>query len=197
MRQYYTLDNEDMKKLNNGEEVELPIKDSIFEKFSRLRNIIIVKGENFNRDGLHILRETDETLADLPYDFRCWVIKYGCVSVRHKIYKKGSLKRNGPIHIVPLLWNHRHNDPTSVLGYALLDYRDEGVYAYCVLFDISIKDDVIGMIRDRGFVSLSPFVTQVKYDKNFITNGVIQEVSLVMERDDPDESYYPVMKGDE
>lgn len=57
MRQYYTLDDEDMKKLNNGEEVELPIKNSMFEHVPGLRKIIIVKEENFNRDGLHVINE--------------------------------------------------------------------------------------------------------------------------------------------
>lgn len=60
MRQYFTLDNEDMKKLNNGEEVELPIKHTLFERIPGLRKIILVKDENFNKDGLHILDEYKE-----------------------------------------------------------------------------------------------------------------------------------------
>lgn len=60
MRQYYTLDEEDMKKLNNGEEVELPIKNSLFENVPGLRKIILVKDECFNRDGLHILSDSRE-----------------------------------------------------------------------------------------------------------------------------------------
>lgn len=129
------------------------------------------------------------------YDFSCWVIKYGCVSILGKTYQKDSLKSSDGL-IVPLLWNHRHNDPGLVLGNALLENRDEGIYAYCTLFDNPANEVTIQLIQDRGSVSLSPYINQVKYDTKYITHGVIREVSLVMARIDPDESYYPVMKQD-
>lgn len=128
------------------------------------------------------------------YDFSCWVIKYGCVSIYGKTYQKDSLKSSGGT-IVPLLWNHQHNGPFNVLGHALLENRDDGIYAYCTLYDIlDQKDTVIQLIKDRGSVSLSPFIVQVEYDGNSIVHGIIREVSLVLCRIDPDESYYPVMK---
>lgn len=129
------------------------------------------------------------------YDFSCWVIKYGCISILGKTYQKDSLKSSDGL-IVPLLWQHQHNDPMLVLGHALLENRDEGIYAYCTLSDNPTNEITIQLIRDRGSVSLSPFITQVKTDEKSITHGMIREVSLVLARIDPDESYYPVMKSD-
>ena len=31
---------------------------------------------------------------------------------------------------VPLVWQHGHTDPENVLGHAILENRDDGVYAY-------------------------------------------------------------------
>ena len=130
------------------------------------------------------------------YDFSCWVIKYGRVSINGKTYQKDSLKSSGDA-MVPLIWNHQHNDPLSVIGHALLENREEGIFAYCTLSDTPDKETAIRLIEDRGSVSLSPYISQVKTNAKYITHGVIREVSLVLARIDPDESYYPVMKQDD
>lgn len=125
-------------------------------------------------------------------DFEGWVIKYGCVSINGKIYQTNSIRSDHGM-IVPLCWSHKHDDATSILGYALLENRDEGVYAYCKLHDhIGLKDTINSLIHNRGSVSLSPFITQVKFEDKYIVQGVIREVSLVLARVDPDECYYPV-----
>lgn len=141
--------------------------------------------------------EKKNRMSEIPYDFSCWVIKYDRVSVNNKIYKKDSLRNKNSLYTVPLIWNHKHFDSGSILGHAVLDYCNEGVYAYCTLYDIPTRDVVVKLIQDKGSVALSPFVINVKYHGDFIVNGIIKEVSLVPERVDPDECYYPVMKGDE
>lgn len=131
------------------------------------------------------------------YDFSCWVIKYDGKSIYGKIYRKGCLKECDGM-IVPLLWNHRHGDPDSVLGHALLEHCEEGVYAYCTLNDGSCKEIVEQLIHYKGSVALSPYVNKLKIvSGKYIASGVIREVSLVPERIDPDEAYYPVMKESE
>lgn len=127
------------------------------------------------------------------YDFSCWVIKYGCVSIMGKIYKKDSLKSSDGIR-VPLIWNHIHEDPVMVLGHAFLENRDEGIYVYGKLTNESNKELIKQIIRDRGKVSMSPYINRVKCDGKYITDGLIREVSFVEARVDPDESYYPVLK---
>jgi hypothetical protein len=133
---------------------------------------------------------------NLEYDFSCWVIKYEGKSICGKIYQKDSLKNSDGV-TVPLLWNHQHNELESVLGYAILESRDEGIYAYCTLYNIPAAGIAKDMITDRGSVSLSPYIKHVKFEGKYIVNGTIAEVSLVLARIDPDEAYYPIMRKDD
>lgn len=123
-------------------------------------------------------------------DFHCWVIKYNRESIFGKIYIKDSLKNNN--NTVPLLWNHNHNDINSVIGCATLEYRDEGVYAYCKLFAKADIDNTKIFLKTKGSVSLSPFVVKVKYDGDNVISGEIKEVSLIFDRVDRDEAYFPI-----
>lgn len=127
----------------------------------------------------------------MKFDFCCWVIKYGCVSINGKAYKKDSLKSSDGL-TVPLLWNHQHDHSSALLGQVLLENRENGVYAYCTLYDVPDIEAINRLIQNRGSISLSPFITQVETDEKFITHGLIREVSLVFMRCDPDESYYPI-----
>lgn len=132
-------------------------------------------------------------MKEKTYNFSCWVIKYDGRSICERVYKKNSLNSNDKI-TVPLCWNHNHFDPSQVLGTAILESRDDGIYAYCTLNDNPNKEDIIKLLKDRGAVSISPFVSNIKYNGNLIVSGVIREVSLVLCRIDPDEDYYPVLK---
>ena len=127
-------------------------------------------------------------------DFSCWVIKYDTVSIYNKRYRKGSI-RNPDDTLVALLWNHIHNDPSSVLGIALLEHREDGIFAYCTLHDTPYKEGVLKELQyNRGSLSLSPYVSRVEMGKDYINKGTIVEVSLVFERVDPGEAYYPVLR---
>lgn len=124
-------------------------------------------------------------------DFHCWVIKYNCESVNKRIYLKNSLKDSPDI--VPLLWQHNHHDPNMVIGAATLEDRDDGVYAYCKLFEKPNIDTTKVFLREKGCVSLAPYVMNVQYDGYNITHGRIAEVSLIFDRVDRHESYFPIM----
>lgn len=83
------------------------------------------------------------------YDFSCWVVKYDPVRIPGRIYQKDSLKfMDGKT--VPLLWSHDHENMDSVLGTALLENRDEGIYMYGALCDTPYKEMIIQMIQNRG-----------------------------------------------
>lgn len=127
------------------------------------------------------------------YDFSCWVVKYGCISINGKTYRKDSLS-NSDGRLVPLLWCHNHSDPEFVIGCALLENRKDGIFAYGIVNDTPYKEVIVEAIRNRGSLSISPFITHVKTDEKSILHGVIQEVSLVLSRVDPDESYHPVLR---
>ncbi len=64
------------------------------------------------------------------YDFSGWVTKANVkcadgVTIAQNAFKDDDGRK------VPLVWNHQHNDPENVLGHAILENRQDGVYAYC------------------------------------------------------------------
>ena len=133
-----------------------------------------------------------KTQHDHNYHFSCWAINYDHSSNSEHTYRKNSLIHNDG-KIVPLIWNHDHIDPTSVIGYASLEHRDAGVFVYGTLNAGGYyTPTIIQLIQNKGLLSLSPFITQVEYDGISIRRGIISEVSLVYERIDPNELYYPV-----
>jgi hypothetical protein len=81
---------------------------------------------------------------------------------------------------VPLVWNHNHNDPFNVLGHAVLENRDDGVYAYCSLNDGDAGRNAKMLIEHGDVSSLSIFangLTEIGHD---VVHGIIREVSLVL-----------------
>ena len=68
------------------------------------------------------------------YDFSGWATKNNLLCSDGRTILKDAFKHNDG-QTVPLVWNHQHNEPNNVLGHALLENRDEGVYAYCTFND--------------------------------------------------------------
>ena len=81
---------------------------------------------------------------------------------------------------VPLVWNHQHNDPTNVLGHALLQNRDEGVYAYCTFNDSESGKTGKLLVQHGDVCALSIWANQLKQNLNNVVHGNIREVSLVL-----------------
>lgn len=126
-----------------------------------------------------------------PYDFGCWAIKYDRSTANGYTYQNGCLKNNDG-SIVPLLWNHNHNDPTQVLGHVLLESRDEGIYIYGKLHDnLTIVETVKQLLYDRESIWVSPYINKIKTDGKVVTDGAIREISIVIARVDPDDAYVP------
>lgn len=67
----------------------------------------------------------------MKYDFSGWATRNDILCSDGRTIKKDAFIKNDGM-IVPLVWNHQHNDPTNVLGHALLQNRPGGVYAYGV-----------------------------------------------------------------
>lgn len=124
-------------------------------------------------------------------DFHCYLIKYDRKCIYGKMYRKGCLNDSGSL--IPLLWNHNHSDVDSVIGCVTLEYRDDGVYVYGKLFDKPNIATTKTFLANRGSVSVSPFITSVQYDRDVIMHGVIKEVSLIFDRCDRDEAYFPIV----
>ena len=64
----------------------------------------------------------------MEYDFSGWATRNDLECSDGRIIRRDAFKHNDGDK-VPLVWNHRHNEPEEVLGHALLENRPEGVYA--------------------------------------------------------------------
>lgn len=83
--------------------------------------------------------------------------------------------------IVPLVWNHQHNDVHNILGKALLHSRDGGLYAYCMFNDTESGQAAKKTVLHGDICSLSICANQLKQDsKRNVSHGKIREVSLVV-----------------
>ena len=73
------------------------------------------------------------------FDFSGWATRFGikCTDGR-TITDKAFKHADG--EVVPIVWNHQHNNPEDVLGKAYLEHRDgEGVSTCMVLSTIRHK----------------------------------------------------------
>lgn len=113
------------------------------------------------------------------YDFSGWCTKNDILCTDGRTIRKGAFKEcDGKT--VPLVWNHQHNDPENVLGHALLENRDEGVYAYCS-FNNGESGKSAKLLVEHGDISaLSIYANQLKQNGGDVLHGAIREVSLVL-----------------
>ena len=81
---------------------------------------------------------------------------------------------------VPLIWNHDHANPDAVLGHAILENRDDGVYAYCTFNDTEQGRHAKELVMHGDVRSLSIWANQLKQMGNDVIHGIIRELSLVL-----------------
>ena len=81
---------------------------------------------------------------------------------------------------VPLVWNHEHDDPNAVLGHAVLENRDDGVYAYGVFNDTEQGQTAKKLVQNGDVRSLSIWANQLKKIGKDVVHGNIRELSLVL-----------------
>ena len=113
------------------------------------------------------------------YDFSGWATKNNIrCSDGRTIIKDAFAHNNGKR--VPLVWNHQHNDPLNCLGHAILENRDEGVYAYGFFNDSVPGIQAKTLVEHGDVTSLSIYANQLKQDGNNVLHGEILELSLVL-----------------
>lgn len=113
------------------------------------------------------------------YDFSGWATRNDLLCSDGRTIRKDAFKHNDG-QIVPLVWNHQHNEPDNVLGHALLENRDEGVYAYCSFNDSKSGKEAKEIVTHGDVRSLSIFANQLKQSGMDVLHGAIREVSLVL-----------------
>ena len=81
---------------------------------------------------------------------------------------------------VPVVWNHEHDDPNAVLGHAVLENRDNGVYAYISFNDTEAGQNAKALVQHKDIDRLSIWANKLKHLGGDVIHGVIREVSLVL-----------------
>ena len=115
----------------------------------------------------------------MKYDFSGWATKNNLKCSDGRTILKDAFKENDG-QKVPLVWNHQHNDPNNVLGHALLENRNDGVYAYCAFNDTEAGQQAKQLVEHGDVASLSIYANKLKQRGNDVVHGVIREVSLVL-----------------
>ena len=118
-------------------------------------------------------------MVENNYDFSGWATKNDLECSDGRVIRHNAFKDNDG-QIVPLVWNHQHNEVDNVLGHALLENRDEGVYAYCSFNDTEAGQIGKDLVRHGDVTSLSIYANKLKQAGSDVIHGVIREVSLVL-----------------
>lgn len=116
---------------------------------------------------------------DMKYDFSGWATKSNLKCSDGRTIMKDAFKDNDG-DVVPLVWNHEHNDPSNILGHALLQNRDGGVYAYCSFNDTEKGEMCKSMVKHNDIQSLSIYANKLVQQGGNVIHGEIREVSLVL-----------------
>ena len=117
------------------------------------------------------------------YDFAGYATRYGVPCADGRIIDKTAfLQNNGKK--VPLVYNHQHNDISSVLGHAFLECRDDGVYAYGYFNDTDNGVEAKNQVIHGDLDSLSIWANRLQESGNpprkHVAHGDIKELSLVL-----------------
>ena len=116
---------------------------------------------------------------DISYDFSGWATRANMkCSDGRTIMENAFVDQDGAK--VPLVWNHQHNDISNVLGHAILENREGGVYAYCKFNDGEYGKMGREAVRNGDVTQLSIYANQLKQQGGNVIHGAIREVSLVL-----------------
>lgn len=113
------------------------------------------------------------------YDFGGYATKNDLTCADGRVIRSGAFADNDGA-TVPLVWQHRHDSPDNVLGHALLENREDGVYAYCSTNDTPAGQQARKIVEHGDVCALSIFANRLKQRGSDVIHGNIREVSLVL-----------------
>lgn len=113
------------------------------------------------------------------YDFSGWATRNDLLCNDGRTIRKDAFKHNDG-QKVPLVWNHDRDTPDNVLGHALLENREEGVYAYGIFNDSDSGKQAKELVRHGDVRSLSIYANKLRQNGGDVLHGDIKELSLVL-----------------
>jgi len=122
--------------------------------------------------------------AEAKPDFSGWATKAGLKSSDGRTIMPDAFKHQDK-ETVPLVWQHNHNEPSNVLGYAVLEHRDDGVYAYGFFNETDAGKNARTLVEHGDIKSLSIYANQLVEKSKQVLHGIIRELSLVLSGANP------------
>lgn len=113
------------------------------------------------------------------YDFGGYATKNDLKCADGRTIRRNAFKSCDGI-TVPLVWQHEHDDPSKILGHALLENRDDGVYAYCKFNNTKAGQTAKELVMHKDIKSMSIYANKLIQKAGDVVHGVIREVSLVL-----------------
>ena len=130
------------------------------------------------------------------YDFCGWATKNNLRCSDGRTIMKDAFKHMDG-KVVPLVWNHKHDGVIDVLGHALLENRDEGVYAYGTFNDTESGQTAKLLVQHGDVDALSIYANNLKQNMANVIHGDIREVSRVLAGANPGAFIESVIKHGE
>ncbi len=123
-------------------------------------------------------------MSKLKCDFSGYATKNDLKCTDGRVIQKDAFKHNDGQR-VPLVWQHLHSEPDNILGHAILENREDGVYAYGVFNDSKAGVTAKELVKHGDITNLSIYANSLKQNGTSVLHGVIREVSLVLSGANP------------
>lgn len=112
------------------------------------------------------------------YDFSGWVTKNDILCTDGRTIRKDAFAHMDGAK-VPMVWNHKHDTPMTVLGHFILENRPQGVYGYGYFNGTDSAEAARTQIMHGDVNALSICANHVTQRGGDVLHGQIKEVSLV------------------
>lgn len=116
---------------------------------------------------------------EMTPDFTGWATVNDVRCSDGRTIRRDAFKHNDGAK-VPLVWNHQHDSVHNVLGHAILENRDKGVYVYGYFNDSEEGQKAKILVHSKDICALSIYANGLKQNMGDVTHGNIREVSLVL-----------------
>lgn len=113
------------------------------------------------------------------YDFEGWASKNDLRCADGRIIRKDAFASQDG-QIVPLVYQHNHGTPSAVLGHALLENREEGLYTYGSFNATQAGQDSKELLKHGDIVALSIWANNLQQKGSEVFHGAVREVSIVL-----------------
>jgi hypothetical protein len=123
-------------------------------------------------------------MAEKQFDFSGYATKYGIVCADGRTIKQGAFKHMDGVKI-PMVWQHGHGEIENVLGHAVLEAREDGMYTYGYFNQTPGGQAARLAVQHKDIVALSIYANKLVEKNKLVHSGEIRELSLVLSGANP------------